>query len=103
MTDESPALIDNVEEHRFEMHPPGGTAFLSYRRRRARLFLLHTEVPLSLRGSGIGTKLIRAVLDRAAADGEPIVPFCPFVQKFLRDNPEYSRLVVSPDEPIPPA
>jgi uncharacterized protein len=81
------ALSDNRDAHRFEMIVEGGTAFLDYTRTPDSLVLLHTEVPLALRGRGIGTALVKAVLDVAAAEHSRVIPKCPFVKAYLRKHP----------------
>jgi predicted GNAT family acetyltransferase len=93
--------IDNVELGRFELQEDGAVAFLTYRRRDGRLFLLHTDVPQALQGRGMGTRLVREVLDEARERGESIVPRCPFVQSFLREHPEYLSMVQAPSRSSP--
>jgi uncharacterized protein len=100
MTDERYELHDNVEERRFEMSVDHDVAFLEYRRRGNVLHLMHTEVPSSLRGRGMGKRLAHAVLQKARAEGLSVVPNCPFVKDFLQKHPEYQPLVQVPKDPI---
>jgi predicted GNAT family acetyltransferase len=85
----STELRDNVAESRFEMDLGEEVAFLEYQRGADGLHLLHTEVPVALRGRGAGSRLVRAVLDRARAEGTAVIPKCPFVKAFLKKHPEY--------------
>jgi uncharacterized protein len=78
---------------RFEMDCDGGVAFLEYRREGNVLHLIYPEVPVHLRGHGIGDRLIRAVLDRARAERASVIPYCPYVKLFLRRHPEYQDLL----------
>jgi predicted GNAT family acetyltransferase len=78
---------------RFELALPEGKAFVSYRRDGGILALTYTEVPASLQGHGLGSRLVRAVLDRARARGEKIRPLCSFIGAFVRRHPEYRDLV----------
>lgn len=90
---ESLRVVDNVPEQRFEVELNGDVATLAYERAGDRLVLIHTEVPPSLQGHGIGHLLVRAALDEAAREGELIVPLCPFVVSYLRRHPDNLRLV----------
>lgn len=89
---ESPGIFDNIGLKRFEMGVGDEVAFLKYRRDQEGLHLLHTEVPDASRGSGVGTRLVRRVLDKARAEGAVVVPHCPFVQAYLKKHPEYEPL-----------
>ena len=81
-------VIENQDESRFELMLDGALAELVYRRRADRLVLVHTEVPDSLGGRGVGGLLVRAAVDRAARDGLTIVPLCPFARSWLERHPD---------------
>jgi uncharacterized protein len=81
-------VIDNRAESRFELGGDGFLAELIYRRRANRLVLVHTEVPDAMSGQGIGGRLVRAAVDRAAAEGLTVVPLCPFARRWLERHPE---------------
>ncbi|MFZ0666429.1 MAG: GNAT family N-acetyltransferase [Acidimicrobiales bacterium] len=90
---ESPEIIDNEDEGRFETTIEGHRAELIYRRRANRLILIHTEVPEELGGRGLGGSLVRAAEDRARAENLVLVPLCPFAAKWLRDHPGVAKTV----------
>jgi uncharacterized protein len=69
----------------------GEVAVLTYRLRAGRFVLIHTQVPASLEGRGIGGKLVLAALDRARQDGLTIVPLCPFARNWLERHPDAAR------------
>ncbi len=81
-------VIDNRAESRFELDGEGALAELVYRRRANRLVLVHTEVPDALSGQGIGGVLVKAAVDRAAAEGLTVVPLCPFARSWLERHRE---------------
>ncbi len=87
------SLVDNAVNHRFEFEMPEGTAFVAYRRVGEVLHLVHVEVPSSLGGRGLGTRLVRETLDLIRSRGERIVPVCPFVVSFVARHAEYASLV----------
>jgi predicted GNAT family acetyltransferase len=55
--------------------------------------LIHTETPDELEGRGIGSALVRAALDAAAAAGLTLVPRCPFAREWLERHPEEAARV----------
>ena len=87
-------LIDNTEEKRYEFHTGTEVPRVEYIRTRDKIYLTHTEVPPSLAGMGIGSKLIGAVLEDIKAKGFTLVPLCPFVALYLQRNPEWKELVL---------
>ena len=84
---------ENPSEHRFEIRVGEEVAFLRYRLSGKTLNLIHTEVPDSLRGRGLGDRLVLAALEHARREGLAIIPTCPFVKAYLRKHPEYASLV----------
>jgi predicted GNAT family acetyltransferase len=81
-------VTDNTIDHRFELTLDGSTAELVYRLNGGRLVLVHTEVPESLEGHGIGGRLVRAAVARAARDGLTVVPVCPYARQWLEKHPD---------------
>ena len=89
----SDAIRDNAAQSRFELDVEGDIAFAAYRKADGQLIIFHTEVPIGLRGRGIGSRLVRGVLDQARGRGLKVVPQCSFVAAFIGDNPEYRDLL----------
>ena len=83
---------DNTARTRFELDADGHVAFSNYRRTDGILSILHTEVPRELEGRGIGSALIRGVLDSARAQGLKVNPVCPFARAYIERHPEYAGL-----------
>lgn len=88
----STTVRDNAERHRFELGLEGQTAFANYRRADGVLYVMHTEVPRELNGRGIGSALVRGVLDIARAQGLKVRPICSFVASYMDKHPEYADL-----------
>lgn len=92
-------LVNNTALHRprFELHVDGEIAYLEYAPLGdTKLALIHTEVPKALEGKGVASKLIHDVLERAKAGGKKIIPYCPFVQAYLKRHHEYQSIVIEP-------
>jgi predicted GNAT family acetyltransferase len=50
----------------------------------------HTGVPDSLRGTGVGRRLLERMIDDARREGFKIFPLCPFVNAERRKHPEWA-------------
>jgi uncharacterized protein len=86
-------IRDNPAMSRFEMASGDATAFIEYTRVDGRIELIHTEVPEALAGQGVGSKLVRGVLDRIQGEGAKVIPRCEFVTRFIERHPDYQTLV----------
>jgi hypothetical protein len=87
-------VADVPERKRFEVTVDGELAgFLVYRSRKGLLALIHTEVEDRFEGRGLGGRLARFALDQARADDLAALPFCPFVNEWMKRHPEYGDLV----------
>ena len=84
---------DNTERHRFELDADGHVAFSNYRRDDGTITIMHTEVPKELGGKGIGSVLVRGLLEIVRAQGLKVVPLCPFVAGYIAKHPEYADLL----------
>lgn len=92
----APTVVNNVAARQFEIHHPDGVAKLVYRYDPdGRLALVHTEVPPSLGGRGIGGLLAKTALEFARNEHLRVIPECPFVKAYLARHPEYGALVES--------
>jgi len=87
------AVRDNAARHRFELDADGHVAFSNYRREGAIITVLHTEVPPALNGRGVGSALVRGLLDIARAQELKVKPLCPFVSAYIGKHPEYADLL----------
>jgi predicted GNAT family acetyltransferase len=87
-------VADAPDRKRFEVTVDDELAgFLVYRSRKGLLALIHTEVEDRFEGRGLGGRLARFALDQASAEKLAVLPFCPFVNDWLKRHPEYVDLV----------
>lgn len=110
-TERRPLHVRDVpERRRFEavLGDAGEMAgFLEYSLGPGWIALTHTEVLKGFEGQGLGSRLVRAVIDELRARRLPIVARCPFVTAWLRKHPEQHDLlyrpleVPDPDGPAP--
>ena len=68
-------------------------AMMRYSKRGDALRLDHTEVDPAARGRGVGEAFVRAVLEDLRSKKTRIAVTCPFVSKFIDENPEYREMM----------
>ncbi len=87
-------IYQNADKKRFEWSVEGKLALIEYiLNNQNEIFLTHTEVPPELEGKGIGSKLVKAVLDYIKAENWTLYPTCPFVGSYIKKHEEYQSLV----------
>jgi predicted GNAT family acetyltransferase len=88
-------VVDNAAAHRFEIYSAGQlAAFTRYRREEPATFAFtHTETIPAYAGHGVGSALLAEVMIRMRAGGYSVLPYCPFVNAYLRKHPEDADLV----------
>ena len=86
-------LTLNPKSHRLELEIDGNIAFIEYKLSHNILFLIHTEVPVALRGKGAGSAIVQKALQYAKDNNYKIVPICPFVQYYLNRNKGWNDMV----------
>jgi predicted GNAT family acetyltransferase len=85
-----------VSRSRFEFEEDGQIAYLEFEADDLGwITLLHTEVPPSLRGRGIGGILARTALEYARDHHLKVDVVCPVVAGFIEKNPEFKTLIGS--------
>jgi predicted GNAT family acetyltransferase len=90
----SDAVLHNPAQNRFEIEVDGHLAVADYRLAPGRMIITHTGVPPAVEGRGIGSKLAKAALDHARAEGLKVVPQCPFISAYVRRHPDYRDVLV---------
>lgn len=79
--------IDNKDSSRFELTLDAEVAFIDYKiGKSGDIYLVHTEVPKILEGQGVGHKLVRESLEMIEENDFLVIPLCPFVRSFIKDN-----------------
>jgi hypothetical protein len=88
------SIVDNPAASRYELRADGEFAgFVDYRLRDQVISLVHTEVDPRFQGAGLATHLARFSLDDARKRHLAVLPFCPYIQAWIRKHPEYTDLV----------
>jgi predicted GNAT family acetyltransferase len=88
---------DNPERHKYEARIGANIAgFADYHRQPGLVTVLHTEVDPQFEGQGVGSALIRSMLDDIRENEARVLAVCPFAKAYLQRHPEYAGLVWKP-------
>jgi len=87
-------IRDDPDNHRYVLEVSGIRAGAAvYHIRNGRYVFVHTEIDPEHEGHGLGSALARYALDDMTDKGVTIVPICPFISSYIKEHPEYQRLV----------
>jgi len=86
-------LKNNEAIHNFELFVDGQRAFIDYKIKDSKIYLIHTEVPAELQGMGVAEALVEKAFNYIEQHQLKMVPLCSYVQLFLKRHPGWNRLV----------
>jgi predicted GNAT family acetyltransferase len=85
---------DNRERSRYEAFVDGRRAgYSNYRRREDLIALDHTQIEERFEGRGVGSQLAQRALNDARDAGLAVLPFCQFMNDYIRRHPQFTDLV----------
>jgi len=86
---------DNPSENRFEAYVGEKQAgFTAYQREQGGIWLLHTEVDDAFEGQGVGSSMVRQLLDGLRTESDlKVTVTCPFISAWIRRHPDYQELL----------
>lgn len=83
-------IIHNKEESRFELPlEQGAKAVIRYRKKGNHLDLLHSEVPSSMRGQGIGKQLVLKTFEAIEKEGYTATAYCSYIRAVAKRSDEW--------------
>lgn len=87
-------VVDNPEHDRFEARLDGKVVgFTDYIPLPDKIIATHTEVSPDLKGRGIGSRLVRGMIDVLRDDGRLLQPLCPYVADYLRRHDDQADVI----------
>ena len=90
----SPIVEDNPGRGRFELRVDGElVGWAEYRPAGDSVIVAHTEIDERREGEGLGSALVRGMLDHIRASGKTVIPTCTFTAGYIQRHPEYVDLV----------
>jgi hypothetical protein len=93
---DAPVVTDNPATSRYELHVGtelAGVVTYQLRNHGTVISLLHTEVQPAFQGAHLATHLAQFVLDDARERGLAVLPFCPYIDSWIKKHPDYADLV----------
>lgn len=85
--------MNNSQELQLEIIQQEQKAYLIYRFHHEQIALMHTFVPATLNGKGIGEALVVAAFAYAKEMNKPVIIYYPFVAAYVKEHPEYNGQV----------
>jgi predicted GNAT family acetyltransferase len=93
-------VADNPDKARYEIQADGEVAgFIDYQLSHNDIAFLHTETDDRFRGKGLAGRLVQASLDLVRERGLALLPYCPYVRRWLGEHPAYVDLVPAKRRP----
>ncbi|MBE2217101.1 MAG: N-acetyltransferase [Ignavibacteria bacterium] len=86
-------FTNNTGRSRYELETEGHISYVEYMLPGRKLILSHTEVPKALEGKGVGSKIIKLVLEDAKKLGLKVIPLCPFAASYIKRHPEWNSVL----------
>lgn len=85
---------DVPSRSRYEIRVDGAVAgFAEYELSGDEIAFTHTVVEPAFEGQGLAGRLVQRALDDARDAGLSVVPYCPYVRRWISQHPEYLDLV----------
>lgn len=97
---EQTTVTRNEQKSRYEIHVGDTLGGFTYFRPAEgdRVVMPHTEIDPSFKGQGLGSILVGEALADLARRGDVVVPVCPFVSHYLRENDVAGLVVDWPEQ-----
>jgi uncharacterized protein len=87
-------VTDNPEQQQYEIRADGEIAgFVQYHLRDGVIAFLHAETDPRFRGHGVAGRLVSSSLEAARERHLAVLPYCPFVRRWMAEHPQYDDLV----------
>ncbi|MFC0518141.1 GNAT family N-acetyltransferase [Mucilaginibacter angelicae] len=86
-------LVNNEAIHNFELTVEGHRAFIDYKKKDDKIYLIHTEVPVELEGKGVASAIVEKAFDYIEQNNLKLIPLCVYVASYLKRHPEWNRIL----------
>ena len=88
------AVVHDPDARRYELREDGALlGFAEYLPGGPSMIIAHTEIDAGREGEGLGSELIRGMLEQIRAGGSTVIPNCPFTAGYIARHPEFVPLV----------
>ncbi len=87
------SLKNDIQNKQYILTVNKKQAWIDYKTKENKIYLLHTEVPKELRGQGIGKKLVTQTLQAIHKEQLHVVPVCSYAKAIISRNKELNDLL----------
>ncbi len=87
------ALVHDPRQQQFSLQVQGATCVVNYQMRGDTMYLVHSEVPVALRGQGAGRELVEKTFEHLEAQGIKAVAVCSYIRAVAQRSPKWSRII----------
>lgn len=94
MTATTAKIEHNKERRQYRLEvAPNEWASVDYQVKGDTLHLVHSEVPASMRGKGVGSQLMEAVLHAIESEGKKVKPVCSYIRLYMQRHHQWQHLL----------
>jgi len=86
-------ITQNKEAQRFIFSFDNHEAFIDYSMEEGKMFLTHSEVPIELRGKGVGRKLVESTFEFIEQNNIQAVAKCSYIQRIRERSEHWSSII----------
>lgn len=86
-------VVHDKKNHRFSLTLNNDIAQVEYEIKDNKLFLVHSEVPKSMRGKGIGKILVEQTFEKLTEEGYKAVAVCGYVKSVARRSEKWNSII----------
>lgn len=87
-------IRDNPAESRYEIWlDDEQVGFAVYKKSEEVIAFTHTQIDEGHEGQGLASKLVKYALDDVRTQNLPVLPLCPYVQRWIDRHPDYQDLL----------
>lgn len=87
-------IVHNKERRHYVLLVDGHVARVDYVLKNDLMYLTHSEVPVSLRGQGIGKKLVLLTFEKLTEEGYKAIAVCSYI-KLIAQRSDVWRNIIS--------
>lgn len=87
-------VIHQKEKNRFVLQINNQLAKVDYVIKDKKMYLTHSEVPIALRGKGIGKELVLQTFTLLTKEGYQAVAVCSYIKAIAQRSPEWKNIIL---------
>ncbi|WP_299396593.1 GNAT family N-acetyltransferase [uncultured Gelidibacter sp.] len=86
-------VIHDKDKQQFTMEVDGETAKIDYEMKDGKMHLVYSEVPVELRGQGIGKVLVKKTFEKLTDEGYEAVAVCSYIKSVAKRSEKWNAII----------